>query len=291
MRIYKLANLLITPLLGLTLLAGCANLAPDYARPELPVPTSLDQSATPSVPSTAKLDWQEVVTDTRLKQTVELALANNRDLRIAALNIEKARAQYRIQESSLYPAVNGTFGGSSSSANDTITRKFSAGLGITSYELDFFGRLTNLKDAALQSFLATEATQRSVRTSLIERGFSPEQCLAIPNGIATERFPDTLLPARWADRQPTILMVSRFARQKDHASLIHALALLREHGLTPTQLALAFCYNNWRVASTIIGVTSLAQLDEDLAAWGTTLSPELLAAIDQIRWQVGDPAI
>ena len=67
--------------------------------------------------------------------------------------------------------------------------------------------------------------------------------------------------------------------------------LAREHGLTPTQLALAFCYTNWRVASTIIGVTSLAQLDEDLAAWDTPLSPELLAAIDQIRWQVGDPAI
>ena len=67
--------------------------------------------------------------------------------------------------------------------------------------------------------------------------------------------------------------------------------LAREHGLTPTQLALAFCYTNWRVASTIIGVTSLAQFDEDLAAWGTTLSPDLLAAIDQIRWQVGDPAI
>ena len=67
--------------------------------------------------------------------------------------------------------------------------------------------------------------------------------------------------------------------------------LAREHGLTPTQLALAFCYTNWRVASTIIGVTSLAQLDEDLAAWGTTLSPDLLAAIDQIRWQMGDPAI
>lgn len=67
--------------------------------------------------------------------------------------------------------------------------------------------------------------------------------------------------------------------------------LARAHGLTPTQLALAFCYTSWRVASTLIGVTSLAQLDEDLNAWGTTLSPELLAAIDQIRWQVGDPAI
>jgi aryl-alcohol dehydrogenase-like predicted oxidoreductase len=67
--------------------------------------------------------------------------------------------------------------------------------------------------------------------------------------------------------------------------------LAREHGLTPAQMALAFCYANWRVASTIIGVTSLAQLDEDLSAWGTTLSPELLAAIDQIRWQMGDPAL
>lgn len=68
-------------------------------------------------------------------------------------------------------------------------------------------------------------------------------------------------------------------------------ALARDHGLSPTQLALAFCYTKWQVASTIIGVTSLAQLDECLDAWGTTLSPELLEAIDQIRWQMRDPAL
>jgi aryl-alcohol dehydrogenase-like predicted oxidoreductase len=67
-------------------------------------------------------------------------------------------------------------------------------------------------------------------------------------------------------------------------------ALARQHGLTPTQLALAFCYTSWRVASTIVGVTSVAQLDENLAAWGTALSPELQAAIDAIRWQWRDPA-
>ncbi len=67
-------------------------------------------------------------------------------------------------------------------------------------------------------------------------------------------------------------------------------ALAREHGLTPAQMALAFCYTNWRVASTIIGVTTVAQLDEDLDAWGTTLSPELLAKIDAIRWTNRDPA-
>jgi len=68
-------------------------------------------------------------------------------------------------------------------------------------------------------------------------------------------------------------------------------ALARENGMTPTQFALAFCYTNWRVASTIIGVTSKAQLDEDLNAWGTQLSPEVLAAIDAIRWELRDPAI
>lgn len=67
-------------------------------------------------------------------------------------------------------------------------------------------------------------------------------------------------------------------------------ALAREHGLTPSQMALAFCYTSWRVASTIIGVTSLSQLDECLDAWGTTLSPELLAEIDKIRWESRDPA-
>ena len=66
--------------------------------------------------------------------------------------------------------------------------------------------------------------------------------------------------------------------------------LARSHGLTPTQMALAFCYQSWRVASTIIGVTSLAQLDEDLDVWGTQLSPDLLAEIDNLRWQVRDPA-
>ena len=68
-------------------------------------------------------------------------------------------------------------------------------------------------------------------------------------------------------------------------------ALAQENGMTPTQLALAFCYTKWQVASTIIGVTSVAQLDEDINAWGTTLSSDLLKAIDAIRWDVRDPAL
>jgi aryl-alcohol dehydrogenase-like predicted oxidoreductase len=81
----------------------------------------------------------------------------------------------------------------------------------------------------------------------------------------------------------------RWGRPESLAAAKRYNALARAHGLTPTRMALAFCYGNWRVASTIIGVTSVAQLDECLDAWGTTLSPELLGAIDKIRWELRDP--
>lgn len=86
------------------------------------------------------------------------------------------------------------------------------------------------------------------------------------------------------------MRAQRWGRAEALAAARRYNALAREHGLTPTAMALAWCYTNWRVASTIIGVTSLAQLDEDLDAWGTKLSPELLAAIDQVRWEARDPA-
>ena len=82
----------------------------------------------------------------------------------------------------------------------------------------------------------------------------------------------------------------RWARPEALGAARRYNALAREHGLTPTQMALAFCYTSWRVASTIIGANSVAQLDENLDAWGTTLTPELLAAIDRVRWEIRDPA-
>ena len=83
----------------------------------------------------------------------------------------------------------------------------------------------------------------------------------------------------------------RWGRPEALAAARRYNALARAHGLTPARLALAFCYTNWRVASTIIGVTSVAQLDECLDAWGTTLSAELLAEVDKIRWELRDPAL
>ena len=82
----------------------------------------------------------------------------------------------------------------------------------------------------------------------------------------------------------------RWGRPESFEAARRYSALARAHGLTPTRMALAFCYTSWRVASTIIGVTTRAQLDENLDAWGSTLSPELLAEIDAIRWTHRDPA-
>jgi aryl-alcohol dehydrogenase-like predicted oxidoreductase len=98
-----------------------------------------------------------------------------------------------------------------------------------------------------------------------------------PQGARMARY-EQVRKQRWG--RPEALAAARRYNQ-----------LARDHGLSPTQMALAFCYTKWQVASTIIGVTSLAQLDENLDAWGATLSPELLAAIDAIRWELGDPAL
>lgn len=86
------------------------------------------------------------------------------------------------------------------------------------------------------------------------------------------------------------MKAQRWGRPESLAAARRYNALAREHGLTPSQLALAFCYHNPRVASTIIGVTSLAQLDECLAAWHVRLTPDVLTAIDAIRWELRDPA-
>jgi aryl-alcohol dehydrogenase-like predicted oxidoreductase len=100
---------------------------------------------------------------------------------------------------------------------------------------------------------------------------------AAPQGARIARY-ESVRKQRWG--RPDALVAARRYNQ-----------LARDNGMTPTRLALAFCYTKWQVASTIIGVTTLAQLEENIEAWGTRLSPELLAEIDKIRWDIRDPAL
>jgi aryl-alcohol dehydrogenase-like predicted oxidoreductase len=114
-------------------------------------------------------------------------------------------------------------------------------------------------------------------------------------GLLTGKYDDTGLTGPGAPVQARLTKFEssrkqRWGRPEALATARRYSALAREHGLTPLQLALAFCYTKWQVASTIIGVTSVAQLDENIDIWGTTLSKDLLAQIDTIRWESRDPA-
>ncbi|KNH27104.1 efflux transporter outer membrane subunit [Pseudomonas ogarae] len=165
------------PLLAvLALLGGCINLAPQYERPEAPVSEQwLPPANTPKGEVGADIKWQQFFTDSRLARLQSLALVNNRDLRLASLNIEKAQAQYRIQRAEALPSIDAgvsgthsrTPGSLSSSGSAATTHDYSAQLGLSSYEVDVFGRVQNLQDEALEDYLALTETRRSTQISLV----------------------------------------------------------------------------------------------------------------------------
>ncbi|MBZ8138659.1 multidrug transporter [Rubrivivax gelatinosus] len=156
-------------LVAAAVLAGCGTLAPDYQRPAAPVAEAFPDTAAPAAGAVAAADlpWQQFFRDERLKALVGIALANNRDLRVAVLNIEQARAQYRVQRADLFPTVGVGVSGDRVSTDTSIKSTYQAGLAVSSYELDLFGRVRSLKDAALASYLATEEARKSVQISLI----------------------------------------------------------------------------------------------------------------------------
>jgi len=162
-----------------TFLGGCS-LAPTYTRPEAPVPAAWPGGAPPvqeaARPGEAAADiaWREFFVDERLQQVIDLALANNRDLRVAALNVQRTQALYRIQRAELLPVLDaqGTFskervpGILSQSGQPATVELYNVNLGISSWELDLFGRIRSLKDAALEQYLATEQARVSAQISL-----------------------------------------------------------------------------------------------------------------------------
>jgi len=164
-----------------SLLWGCT-LAPEYTRPASSVPADWPTGAAynetksaVSTPAVPELPWREFFTDERLQKIIETALNNNRDLRLAVLNVEKARALYGIQRAELLPAVNAT--GSmdrqrvpadlSTTGSVMTTEQYNVNLGISSWEMDFFGRIRSLKDSALEEYIATDQARRSAQILLV----------------------------------------------------------------------------------------------------------------------------
>ncbi len=163
------------------LLGGCT-MAPKYTRPDAPVPakwpTGAAYSATQSAASTpmaSELPWRKFIIDERLQKVIEIALNNNRDLRMVVLNVEKARELYGIQRAELLPSVNAVGSWNkqrvpaalSSTGKAMTTERYDVNLGIISWEIDFFGRIRSLKDRALEQYLATDQAHSSAYILLV----------------------------------------------------------------------------------------------------------------------------
>lgn len=178
----RMTRVLCLPFGALLCLAGCASMAPHYERPAAPVPVAWpsgpaykDVAGKPADKMVADIPRQEFFVNPQLRKLIALSLDNNRDLRVAALNIERSRAQYQIQRSDLFPKVDANASGTFQRIAEDFSglgiplniHQYNVGLGISSYELDLFGRVRSLKDQALEQFLATEQARRSVQISLV----------------------------------------------------------------------------------------------------------------------------
>jgi len=161
----------ISAVAAAVLLAGCS-MAPTYERPAAPVPQFFPNNPAQIAgqPLTANIAWQDYFTDPRLKRLIGTALENNRDLRVAVLNIQTAQSQFRITRSAQVPNLNLNAGGTRqrpSLLGNTVSESDYVNVGIPSWELDFFGRIQSLKEAALAQYLATEESRKSVQISLV----------------------------------------------------------------------------------------------------------------------------
>lgn len=167
-------------ILGVLVCLGGCTMAPKYTRPEAPIPADWPSGPaykeTPSkqgAPAAADLQWREFFADERLQAIIATALKNNRDLRVAALNVERARALYRVQRAELLPKVETGVKAIkqrvkiSGSTGLVTLEEYNVNLGVTSWEVDFFGRIRSLSKRALEEFFATEHARRSAQILLV----------------------------------------------------------------------------------------------------------------------------
>jgi outer membrane protein, multidrug efflux system len=156
-----------------TLWLGGCSFIPTFSRPAAPVAANFpaaDATATNTVPSAVDTDWKSFFQDPHLQRLIEIALANNRDLRVAALNIDQTRAKLQIARADSFPTVNAGINGTRGpTTTGAVTSSYTAGLSVTAYELDFFGRVRALSQAAQAQLLGSEEARKTVHISLVSQ--------------------------------------------------------------------------------------------------------------------------
>jgi len=158
---------LLLPLAAALLAAGCS-MMPKYERPAAPVPGAFPYPSAQGGTPAAQLSWEQFFADARLRSLIATALRNNRDLRVAVLNIAQARAQYDIRNADRFPTVGATVSGSRTpNTSGGNTTAYSAAVGFSAWEIDFFGRIASLSEAALAQYLGTEEGRKAAQITLV----------------------------------------------------------------------------------------------------------------------------
>lgn len=226
--------------LGISLAPLGCTMAPQYARPTAPIPAEWPSGVayagaktTTNAANGCSLAWREFFRDERLRQVIGMSLANNLDLRLAAQNIAEARAKYGIQRAQLLPVIDGSADrirervplDISTTGKPYTTSEYDASLGVASWEIDFFGRIRSLKNAALQEYFATEQGRRSAQISLIASVASTYLALAADreslsiteNTLTTQRETERLVRRQHELGLATRLDLQRVQTQVDAA--------------------------------------------------------------------------
>ena len=239
----------------LAALLGACSMMPAYQRPVAPVATdwpalngaAVSISATPA----ADIEWQSFFSDGKLRQLIAVALRNNRDLRVAVLNIEQARAQFQIRRADQYPTVNLAAtgarqpGGRAANGDSTIASSYTAGLALTAYELDFFGRVASLKEQALAQYLATEEGRKTAQISLVASVantylslLADDELLAITQQTLVTREESFRLSKLRFDNGVTSELDLRQAESLTEAARVSLAQLVRQRALDENALTL-----------------------------------------------------
>jgi multidrug efflux system outer membrane protein len=298
------------------LLGGCASMAPDYQRPQAPVAAEWGSEAAKGDLRVSDIGWREFFVDDKLRKLIAIALENNRDLRVAALNIEKARAEYRIERADLFPTVNaggsatiqhngsgsssgssnstsGTTTGSSSGSNSGTSRSYRANIGFSAYELDFFGRIRSLNDQALQLYFATEEARRSTQISLVAEvanvwltlAADRERLRLAQNTFSSQKESYNLTKRRFELGVASELDVRQAQTTMDTAQVDVAryTALVRQDDNALTLLLGAPLPQDLRPEGDKIEVTALAELPTGIPSEVLQRRPDVLQAEHQLR--------
>lgn len=233
---------------ALLTLAGC-QIAPVHDKPGAPVPGSFP-SAGANAKAAAEIGWREFFQNAELQEVIAQALANNRDLKTAALRIEEARAIYNVQRADQLPTVNATAGVTNSQqllrGQAFKSTVYQVGLGLTAFELDYLGRVKNLSNAALAQFFATEEARRTAQIALVgevakawlsERALAEQAVIAdrtlkareASYGLVKQRFDAGVTNALELRQSETLVQSARVAAlayKRQHAQSVNALGLL-----------------------------------------------------------------